>query len=99
MAYPASIDPQERQIIDLIVQDALGAGHAITVDGGGEAYDCDFTTDREAITEQIAACDTTRLMLSAPEPKPSGIRVAKGWVLFVHGNESHEVLGDMTENR
>lgn len=87
MAYPEHMNDTERKIIDVIVKKALAAGYKIEVWGDGE-LNLPGSSDYEAITSEIAACDTTELVIEDDE-------FFKLWVFFVHGNEA-DVLSDCT---
>jgi hypothetical protein len=92
MAYPEHSREIERQIIDLIIKDALDAGLTISV-YDGEEWALARSTDYEAITAEVhATCDTTLRFY------PVGAATAKvGWVYLVHGNDC-DVISDYSDN-
>jgi len=89
MAYPHYINPVEVEIIDEILNRAFAAGYTVSV-----YYDDDIepalpaTTDREAITAEIAATASTTLGIH------EGVcRI--GFIFLVHGNDE-DVVCDHT---
>jgi hypothetical protein len=91
MAYPEHSREIERQIIDLIIHDALKAGLTISV-YDGEEWPLKRSTDYEAITAEVhATCETLFLFRIAE----TGAKF--GSVYLVHGNDC-DVISDYSDN-
>lgn len=91
MAYPEHSREIERQIIDLIIKDALDAGLTISV-SDGEEWPLKKSTDYEAITAEVHATCETQFAFRTAE---TGAKF--GWVYLVHGNDC-DVISDYSDN-
>lgn len=82
----------EREIVTMIIDDALAAGYEIAVDNGGDGFEY-RGTDKARITDHTFAADDARLYLFRPGEKKS-----VGWVYCVYGNDGWDVISDYTTN-
>lgn len=75
----------ERDIARRVVNDALSAGHSITVNDGEEDV-LIKSIDASAILKAMFSTDEDRLFFN------------KGWVYFIYGNDGYDVISDYTTN-
>lgn len=83
--YQEHVSVIEREIISALISAIFREGLSISVSDGVKR-----SIDRQRIEGDIAACDTTELVLYKDREKV-------GWVLLVHGNKG-DVISDYTYN-
>ena len=77
----------ERQIVTKIVDDALAAGYALSVDNGGDGFEIAMSTERQAVLDVLFQTDEERLVLSKEQK-------IIGSVFLVYGNDGWDVVCD-----
>lgn len=79
MSYPHWVLPDERKIIDRILEDALARDYKVSV-FDGEAWSLNRSRNIDMIRSEIAATDVTTLKIRDRHDEPVGS------ILLVHGN-------------
>ena len=85
----------EQQIVQQVIQDALAAGFRLTVDNLEDSSPVRHSQDAGAVLAAMTRADENYLYLSRHAP---GDHEYIGWVHFVYGNDSHDVIDDYTVN-
>jgi trehalose utilization protein len=81
----------EREIATAVVKAAVAKGYTFIIDNGGDDDEHERTSTEEATLKAMFATDEDRLWVVDPkQPRPIG------WVLFVYGNDGHDVICDYT---
>lgn len=93
----SALPSDERQIIDAILDAALGGGFVVSV-YDGEEWALAGSDSRPAIAREIGATDLTTLLFRDPASRDGrGKPALVGSVLLVHGNGS-DVIGDYSDD-
>ena len=86
----------ERKIIHKIVDDALAAGYAVSVNDG-EVTTVTQSRDRDAILGAMATTGGDTLVFFLPTPREAKPFVGVGWVSLIYGNEC-AIISDASAN-
>jgi hypothetical protein len=87
----------ERKIINRLIDDALAAGYAISVNDGEETT-VKQSQDRAAIRGAMATTDTDILTFWDPKGGPTvGVSKRLGFVWLIYGNDC-DVISDYSAN-
>lgn len=84
----------ERTIVAKAVDAILAAGHAISIDNGGDSYEITRSTDKADILSVMFATDEEHIMVH----KDNATTKRMGWLFLVYGNSGWDVMSDYTTN-
>lgn len=82
----------ERSIIGQLVDVLLSRGYNISVDNGGDEYECRYSINRHEIIGSLMATDHDTIRYY------EGTR-RLGWFVLVYGNDGWDVVADHLNNK